>query len=460
MFKKMTKLPCKSFLLITFFLLPLLAGAQTYNSPESVVYDVAGDRYLISNTGDGSIIARSNIGILSYFSQGASTSIRGIIILGTTLYAAGDEGVMAFNLSDGLKTSTIDITEKDFLNDITADAAGNLYVSDNGNLYKVDPVAKTYSIVLATDGANGLLFDDANNRLLFTNEGPAGFDGSYISAIDMVTSGVTDLISNTFKYLDGLTIDNDGNYYVSSWETFNIYRYDPTFSSPAVEVSTGHDGPADIYFDKTNDIMAIPNMNIDTVEFKPLAALPVELTTFNASVSGNSIKLIWKTASEKNNYGFEVQRKDKDLEKAWENIGFIKGFNTSSAQKEYTFLDENPPVSSLLYRLKQINTNGSIEYSDIININFQVPTEFALDQNYPNPFNPSTTIPFSIVEAGKINLTIYNVLGEKITTLVNGYKEASKYSVKFNSSNLPSGLYFYKLTTKNHTVKKMMLVVR
>ena len=184
------------------------------------------------------------------------------------------------------------------------------------------------------------------------------------------------------------------------------------------------------------------------------------MTTFNASVSGNSIKLIWKTASEKNNYGFEVQRKDKDLEKAWENIGFIKGFNTSSAQKEYTFLDENPPVSSLLYRLKQINTNGSIEYSDIININFQVPTEFALDQNYPNPFNPSTTIPFSIVEAGKINLTIYNVLGEKITTLVNGYKEASKYSVKFNSSNLPSGLYFYKLTTKNHTVKKMMLVVR
>ena len=117
-------------------------------------------------------------------------------------------------------------------------------------------------------------------------------------------------------------------------------------------------------------------------------------------------------------------------------------------------------MSSLLYRLKQINTNGSIEYSDIININFQVPTEFVLDQNYPNPFNPSTTIPFSIVEAGKINLTIYNVLGEKITTLVNGYKEASKYSVKFNSSNLPSGLYFYKLTTKNHTVKKMMLVVR
>ena len=211
-------------LIIVSFLLPLLVGAAIdYNNPESVVYDAANDRYLVSNTGDGNIIARSPADVLSYFSQGASTSIRGLTIMNNTLYAAGDEGVMAFNLSNGQKTSTIVITERDFLNGITSDAAGNLYVSDNARIYKVDPVAGTYTTVITTDGANGVLFDEANNRLLFTDEGPVGFDGSYISAIDMVTTNVTNLVSNTFRMLDGLTRDGDGNYYVSSWSTNKVY---------------------------------------------------------------------------------------------------------------------------------------------------------------------------------------------------------------------------------------------
>lgn len=222
--EKMLKQPIKPArlfsLMIVSLLLPLLVGAAIdYNNPESVVYDAANDQYLVSNKGDGSIIARSPADVLSYFSQGASSSIRGLTIMNNTLYAAGDEGVMAFDLSNGQKTSTIAITERDFLNDITSDVAGNLYVSDNARIYKVDPITKTYSTVITTDGANGLLFDEANNRLLFTDEGPVGFDGSYISAIDMVTTNVTNLVSHTFKWLDGLTRDGDGNYYVSSWST-------------------------------------------------------------------------------------------------------------------------------------------------------------------------------------------------------------------------------------------------
>jgi len=451
-------------LIIVSFLLPLLVGAAIdYNNPESVVYDAANDRYLVSNTGDGNIIARSPADVLSYFSQGASTSIRGLTIMNNTLYAAGDEGVMAFNLSNGQKTSTIVITERDFLNGITSDAAGNLYVSDNARIYKVDPVAGTYTTVITTDGANGVLFDEANNRLLFTDEGPVGFDGSYISAIDMVTTNVTNLVSNTFRMLDGLTRDGDGNYYVSSWSTNKVYRYDQNFANPAVEVSIGHNGPAAIFYDTSNDILAIPNFDAHTVDYKPAASLlPVELVAFYATVVGDNIELTWQTAAEKNNYGFEILRKNQNPSlnnENWETIGFVGGHGTINSPNYYHFVDRNHPANSLLYRLKQIDTDGSFEYSEIIKIDIGIPTNFELSQNYPNPFNPSTTISYSIPKSSNVKLTVYNSLGKEVAILINGYKQAGKYTVNFEALELSGGIYFYHLTTNNFSMTKKMLMM-
>ena len=452
------------FFVIVPCLIPLIVTAQVnYNNPESVVYDAANSRHLVSNKGDGSIIARSPADVLSYFSQGASTSIRGLTILNNTLYAAGDEGVMAFDLSNGQKTSTIVITERDFLNDITSDVAGKLYVSDNARIYKVDPVAQTYGTVITTDGANGLLFDEANNRLLFTDEGPVGFDGSYISAIDMVTTNVTNLVSHTFKWLDGLTRDGDGNYYVSSWSTNKVYRYDANFSNPAIEVSIGHNGPADIFYDILNDILAIPNFDGHTVDYKPAASLlPVELAAFNATVAGNTVELTWQTVSEKNNYGFEIHRKTHTsflVNDGWKVIGFIQGHGTINSTYNYKFADRNPPTCTLFYRLKQIDTDGSFEYSDKIEIDIGISTTFELSQNYPNPFNPSTTISYSIPKSSDVKLVVYNSLGEEVTILVNSYKQAGKYEVNFESFELSGGIYIYQLTTNNFSKTKKMLMM-
>lgn len=88
-----------------------------------------------------------------------------------------------------------------------------------------------------------------------------------------------------------------------------------------------------------------------------------------------------------------------------------------------------------------------------------VPTEYSLEQNYPNPFNPSTTIKFSIPEAGFVRLTIYNALGQKVTELVNSNLDAGKHSYNWDASGVASGLYFYELNTNNfNSVKKMMLM--
>ncbi|MBN2087341.1 T9SS type A sorting domain-containing protein [Candidatus Peregrinibacteria bacterium] len=85
--------------------------------------------------------------------------------------------------------------------------------------------------------------------------------------------------------------------------------------------------------------------------------------------------------------------------------------------------------------------------------------EFSLAQNYPNPFNPTTNIEYSIAEAGLVELKIYNILGEEMTTLVNQFQNASKYRIDFNAANLSSGIYFYRITSGKFTdVKKMILI--
>jgi hypothetical protein len=88
------------------------------------------------------------------------------------------------------------------------------------------------------------------------------------------------------------------------------------------------------------------------------------------------------------------------------------------------------------------------------------PTEFILQQNYPNPFNPSTTIRYSIPELSKVKLTLFNLLGEEVTTFVNEEKNAGNYTVEFNASSLPSGVYFYQLRAGFFTETKKMLLLR
>ncbi len=194
----------------------------------------------------------------------------------------------------------------------------------------------------------------------------------------------------------------------------------------------------------------------------PYGAVPVELTSFTANVSGNDVELQWQTATETNNNGFQIQRlQDSEIGKSqeWENIGFVEGHGTATEEHNYYFVDKNISIGLYQYRLKHIDFDGSFEYSKIVNVEISHPVEYSLEQNYPNPFNPSTTIKFSIPKAGIVNLKIFNTLGEEITSLVNGFKEAGNYVVNFNAMNLSSGIYYYRLSSNNfNEIKKMILL--
>ena len=186
--------------------------------------------------------------------------------------------------------------------------------------------------------------------------------------------------------------------------------------------------------------------------------IPVELTGFTAIVNGNDVQLNWTTKTELNNSGFEVLRLDES--NSWGAIAFIPGSGTTTEARNYSFSDEQLESGSYSYRLKQIDFNGSFEYSDIVNVFISVPEVFILEQNYPNPFNPSTVIEFTLPEdVSNVKLSIYNTLGEKVTELVNTALTAGKYQYQWNEQNVATGIYIYELRTdKFVSVKKMLLM--
>jgi len=185
-------------------------------------------------------------------------------------------------------------------------------------------------------------------------------------------------------------------------------------------------------------------------------ALPVELTTFTANNLGDKVELKWNTATEVNNYGFNIERKPQAGE--WTKIGFIKGNGNSNSPKNYSFVDESPVSGKVEYRLKQIDNDGKYEYSKIVEISSE-PTQFSLAQNYPNPFNPTTTIQYAIPSAEHVTIKVYNEIGEEVRTLVDENKEAGQYKATFNGSGLASGIYYYRISAGNFIkVKKLMLL--
>jgi hypothetical protein len=222
--------------------------------------------------------------------------------------------------------------------------------------------------------------------------------------------------------------------------------------------------------------------------------LPVELTTFTANIFNNHVELNWETATEVNNYGFEILRSAQNdshsesnlldeeswengtstspdlsaerLSKSYETLAFVEGHGNSNSPKYYSFTDKSIQTSGkYLYRLKQIDIDGTFEYSDEVEINLGSPNNFELAQNYPNPFNPSTVIEYSIPliersETSNVKLVIYDILGNKVVTLVNKEQPAGTYKIDFNASELSNGIYFYMLETDNFTASKKMILLK
>ena len=204
----------------------------------------------------------------------------------------------------------------------------------------------------------------------------------------------------------------------------------------------------------------VDDINIVVYDF-----VPVELVSFTASSLSDKVTLNWSTASETNNRGFEVERKVFSLQSSvhnsdWRTVGYVDGKGTTTDFTSYTFVDQLNEQGKYSYRLKQIDFDGSINYSNEIEVDFIGVTEYALLQNYPNPFNPSTVISYQLPVDSKVQLKVYDILGTEITTLVNETKTAGKHDVSFDAGKLSSGTYFYTIIADGFVQTRKMLLVK
>lgn len=200
-----------------------------------------------------------------------------------------------------------------------------------------------------------------------------------------------------------------------------------------------------------------------------MGALPVQLATFTGSyVGASSVRLNWRTVSELNNYGFYIERRRATVTE-WSEVpgSFIPGRGTTSLPQEYSFTDNTASGGSLSYRLRQVDLDGSVNYSEPIvvdsptSVKEDAPMQFALLQNYPNPFNPTTEIRFSVATTDRATLTIYNPLGQRVATLFDGIAESGRYhTVRFAAENLSSGTYFYRLQSRDRAEMKKLVIMK
>ncbi len=199
-------------------------------------------------------------------------------------------------------------------------------------------------------------------------------------------------------------------------------------------------------------------------------ALPIQLSSFTASLnaSGAGALLRWRTLSEVNNYGFDVQRGASSAgEFATLPGAFIPGHGTTTAPCDYSYVDAAAPAGTWYYRLKQIDLDGAVHYSDPARTDVavagtvnDVPAAFSLGQNFPNPFNPETTIRYGLPAASNVDLAVYTVLGERVAVLFSGPQGAGFHEVRFDGSALASGVYFYRLKAGNYVESKKLTLLR
>jgi photosystem II stability/assembly factor-like uncharacterized protein len=384
---------------------------------------------LVFASGDNGLIAVSNNDGATWQlkNSGTTARFRSIDGFGTSkIWAAGDDGLIRYS-SDGGNSWTTQITgiTNDDIHDIQlitenigfagGSSSNFIFTSDGGQTW----TSRNSGIFM---GLNGIYFKDVN----------IGWGVSDVGTIFFTTDGGISWTSQPC----GSPFTLKEAYFLHQGKGWTV----------------GESGTIVMYNNPT---------------------VPVELNSFTASVNGNNVQLKWITSTEANNRGFEIERKIISPRSTGENpdyvrIGYVKGNGTTTKSSSYSFSDRELATGVYSYRIKQIDFDGTFEYMELSgNVEIGLPASFKLSQNYPNPFNPSTRISYELPVSGNLTLKVYDILGNEVATLANGFKEAGNHNIEFNASELSSGIYYYQLKaaeqrTENKQsfiqTKKMILI--
>ncbi len=429
--------------------------------------------------------------------SGTTRQLNSIVYANNTLHVVGASGIYLSSTDEGetwvSKTLTTNNSNTLY---VIKEAEGYLYATGNGRIIKSTDNGTTWEQIrygsTTTPLMRSICFVSKNYGyvvgngavILRTVDGGLTFDSLKVGTKDFYSVDFADS-------LNGVAVGWSGSMYKTtdagqSWEpiefstTNNLYNV--KFFNSMNGIITGGNGTIlvthsggltwednSLTEDPTSLLwgVCIVNKNVILIVgnsgkiYKTLTAgMPVELVNFAAQIIDGKINLFWQTATEINNHKFVVERCYSSPAEKWEKVGEITGNGTSTTINNYSFIDNNVKEGNYLYRLKQIDYDGSYQYSNSINVSLINPLEFSLKQNYPNPFNPSTTISYSIASASDVNITVYNIIGKAITELVNSRQQAGTYNINFNAKDLSSGIYFAKISAGNFSKTIKMNLIK
>jgi|688.fasta_scaffold00535_19 hypothetical protein len=399
---------------------------QTLSSPESIEWDQANNRWLIGNTGNGTILTRSEAGVLGNFVSGIPSGPYGIEILGNVVYACSGSTIRGYNLTTGASVFSLNVGAT-FLNGLTSDGTSYLYATDFSakRIIRVDVAAGTFTN-LATALAktpNGIYYDGPNNRCVYVTWG----SNASIMTIDLATNNVTTLLNTTLGNIDGITRDSCGFYYVTAWSNNRLNRFNPSLTGTHTVLPQVLSNPADIdcRFGSVDDLVGITNNN-NTVSF-------VTATKPDAAITVNNFVL-----------------------------------TTTLTYQSYQWYFNNAPISGAESQMYTATQNGDyycrvgsgtcVDDSNVINVNTLGLTPFEDNQTiavYPIPatdvLNIKMNDTFSTHDS--INFNITNIKGQVVLRKQIINEATNNGFVTININDLTAGVYILSFDNYSQKVK-------
>ncbi|MES2764414.1 MAG: FlgD immunoglobulin-like domain containing protein [Bacteroidota bacterium] len=332
------------------------------------------------------------------------------------------------------------------------DADSNKFFVDRYTNYKLDkdvvlPPGEYWAAVGQT--YIGLELGASSSRM--------GMVTTNISTIPVLgVSGTSVMIDKGFRRMQGTRRINDNRFAYENTKgsgTWNAFM--PFVGNPAY-AHLDHYGTVPFYQTRTRGTW-LPMIRpfLGKRAFNQ-AILPVELSALQGEVRNGNANLWWSTASESNNAGFDIERRMVGNED-WTKAGFVKGQGNSSKKVNYSFEDSKVATGNTYeYRLRQVDLDGSEEFSNTVELTFGGTPQLALEPSFPNPFSDETNISFRLPVASHVTLEIVDMYGKVVRTLVDGDMDTTPQNIKWNGRNdagmtVASGSYVYKLIVGDRT---------
>lgn len=463
--------------IIIFFAFAYCAFSQTLSGPESVVYDKINKRYLVSNAYSGHILSTSGYGEYDYFLGPVDglNSPKGMTIVDTALYVVDVTKLWAFDLRDASILFEGSVPGAQFLNGVCADSSGNLYLTDTQQSQIFSFNVESYAFSTIENGGaiaspNGIMYDAEDNRLIFVGFVP----NSPIRAFDLTTNNHILIRETTISYMDGITKDQRGNYYISHWEHIpagpvgKVFKFNPNFDGVPAEIMKNLISPAGIFYNVLNDTLAIPYMESDSVMFLDLRQpdKPVLIAPENGATDQPlHPTLKWERIENAVSYVVNVA-----LDMAFQTGLITMSVPATSLQDTVVIGQKLNPNTKYYWKLKAKNIGGFGPESEVWEFETGEDDPHSVENKernnasyckiFPHPVTSEATIRIKMSGTSKIEVGLFDASLRKLADIQTCEFISDICEVRFDASKYESGIYFIGITNGVETINRKFILIK